>query len=54
MRLTWVSGNMEPQQVQYGDGKTLTSEVTKFSQDNMCSEFCNILLLSRLVPNISI
>ncbi|XP_062175489.1 probable inactive purple acid phosphatase 27 isoform X2 [Alnus glutinosa] len=37
MRLTWVSGNMEPQQVQYGDGKTLTSEVTKFSQDNMCS-----------------
>ncbi|XP_059461887.1 probable inactive purple acid phosphatase 27 [Corylus avellana] len=37
MRLTWISGNMEPQQVQYGNGKTLTSEVTKFSQDNMCS-----------------
>ncbi|KAE8038328.1 hypothetical protein FH972_010851 [Carpinus fangiana] len=37
MRLTWVSGDMEPQQVQYGNGKTLTSEVTKFSQDNMCS-----------------
>jgi hypothetical protein len=47
-------GNMEPQQVQYGDGKTLTSEVTKFSQDNMCSEFYNLLLLSHLVPNIRI
>ncbi|RHN79115.1 putative phosphodiesterase I [Medicago truncatula] len=37
MRLTWVSGDKEPQQVQYGDGKTVTSEVTTFSQDDMCS-----------------
>ncbi|XP_062174773.1 probable inactive purple acid phosphatase 27 [Alnus glutinosa] len=37
MRLTWVSGDMEPQQVQYGDRKTLTSEVTTFTQDNMCN-----------------
>lgn len=39
MRLTWVSGSKEPQQVQYGDGKTHTSTVTTFSQDDMCSEF---------------
>ncbi|KAK9283452.1 hypothetical protein L1049_011696 [Liquidambar formosana] len=37
MRLTWVSGDKEPQQVQYGDGKSQASEVTTFSQDNMCS-----------------
>jgi hypothetical protein len=44
MRLTWVSGDMKPQQVQYGDRKTLTSEVITFTQDNMCSEFLSILL----------
>ncbi|XP_010273364.1 PREDICTED: probable inactive purple acid phosphatase 27 [Nelumbo nucifera] len=37
MRLTWVSGDRNPQQVQYGDGKFLNSEVTTFTQDNMCS-----------------
>ncbi|XP_059651941.1 probable inactive purple acid phosphatase 27 [Cornus florida] len=37
MRLTWVSGDKEPQQVQYGDGKSETSQVTTFSPDNMCS-----------------
>ncbi|XP_058782395.1 probable inactive purple acid phosphatase 27 [Vicia villosa] len=37
MRLTWVSGDKEPQQIQYGDGKTVTSEVTTFSKDDMCS-----------------
>ncbi|KAK7857524.1 putative inactive purple acid phosphatase 24 [Quercus suber] len=37
MRLTWVSGDKEPQQVQYKDGKTKLSEVTTFSQDNMCN-----------------
>ncbi|KAB1224922.1 putative inactive purple acid phosphatase 27 [Morella rubra] len=37
MRLTWVSGDKEPQQVQYGDEKTETSEVTTFAQDEMCS-----------------
>uniref|UniRef100_A0A2N9EWH6 Purple acid phosphatase n=2 Tax=Fagus sylvatica TaxID=28930 RepID=A0A2N9EWH6_FAGSY len=37
VRLTWVSGDKESQQVQYGNGKTQTSEVTTFSQDNMCS-----------------
>ncbi|KAE8038330.1 hypothetical protein FH972_010853 [Carpinus fangiana] len=35
MRLTWVSGAKEPQQ--YGDRKTLTSQVTTFTQDNMCN-----------------
>ncbi|KAJ9190600.1 hypothetical protein P3X46_001785 [Hevea brasiliensis] len=37
MRVTWVSGSKEPQQVQYGNGKTLTSQVTTFSQEDMCS-----------------
>ncbi|KAL2329298.1 hypothetical protein Fmac_022725 [Flemingia macrophylla] len=37
MRLTWVSGDKEPQQIQYENGKTATSEVTTFSQDDMCS-----------------
>ncbi|CAK8575676.1 unnamed protein product [Lathyrus sativus] len=37
MRLTWVSGDKEPQQIQYGDGKTVTSAVTTFSQNDMCS-----------------
>ncbi|KAI5389863.1 hypothetical protein KIW84_075244 [Lathyrus oleraceus] len=37
MRLTWVSGDKEPQQIQYGDGKTVSSAVTTFSQDDMCS-----------------
>jgi len=39
MRLTWVSGGEETQQVQYGDGETLTSTAKTFSQDDMCSEF---------------
>jgi hypothetical protein len=38
MRITWVSGDKVPQQVQYGDGKMQTSEVTTFSQDDMISE----------------
>ncbi|GLT92891.1 hypothetical protein SLE2022_107030 [Rubroshorea leprosula] len=37
MRLTWVSGDKQPQQVQYGGGKSETSQVTTFSQDDMCS-----------------
>ncbi|KAF8396213.1 hypothetical protein HHK36_017826 [Tetracentron sinense] len=37
MRLTWVSGDKEPQQVQYGDGKSQASEVTTFTQDHMCN-----------------
>ena len=38
MRLTWVSGDNQTQQVQYGNGKTATSVITTFSQDDMCSE----------------
>ncbi|XP_030449227.1 probable inactive purple acid phosphatase 27 [Syzygium oleosum] len=38
MRITWVSGDKEPQEVQYGDGKSQTSEVSTFSQDDMCSK----------------
>ncbi|XP_044488172.1 probable inactive purple acid phosphatase 1 isoform X3 [Mangifera indica] len=37
MRLTWVSGDKGPQQVQYGDGKSETSQVSTFSQADMCS-----------------
>ncbi|XP_068328483.1 probable inactive purple acid phosphatase 27 [Pyrus communis] len=37
MRLTWVSGQKEPQQVQYGNRKKQTSGVTTFSQDDMKS-----------------
>ncbi|OAY84903.1 putative inactive purple acid phosphatase 24 [Ananas comosus] len=37
MRLTWVSGDNNPQQVQYGEGKTATSQVTTFTQADMCS-----------------
>lgn len=43
IRLTWVSGDQKPQQVQYGDGKKQTSQVTTFSQDDMQSQFLNIL-----------
>ncbi|ONK78435.1 uncharacterized protein A4U43_C02F18730 [Asparagus officinalis] len=37
MRLTWVSGDKSPQKVQYGDGKSETSAVTTFTQNDMCS-----------------
>ncbi|KAB1228219.1 putative inactive purple acid phosphatase 27 [Morella rubra] len=37
MRLTWVSGDQAPQQVQYGGGMSQTSVVTTFTQANMCS-----------------
>ncbi|KAJ9558211.1 hypothetical protein OSB04_012825 [Centaurea solstitialis] len=37
MRLTWVSGDKSPQQVQYANGKSQTSSVTTFSQENMCT-----------------
>lgn len=37
MRLTWVSGDNAPQQVQYGDGKSETSQVSTFTQNDMCS-----------------
>ncbi|KAL6616223.1 hypothetical protein ACP70R_038493 [Stipagrostis hirtigluma subsp. patula] len=36
MRLTWVSGDGRPQQVQYGVGKSATSQVTTFTQRDMC------------------
>ncbi|KAI3697485.1 hypothetical protein L6452_30548 [Arctium lappa] len=37
MRLTWVSGDKNPQQVQYRDGKSQASQVTTFTQNDMCS-----------------
>ncbi|KAJ6428114.1 hypothetical protein OIU84_023521 [Salix udensis] len=37
MRLTWVSGSKNPQEVRYGDGRTLTSTTTTFSRDDMCT-----------------
>ncbi|XP_077219257.1 nucleotide pyrophosphatase/phosphodiesterase-like [Tasmannia lanceolata] len=36
MRLTWVSGDATPQQIQYGDGKSETSQVSTFTQKDMC------------------
>ncbi|KAH7570584.1 hypothetical protein JRO89_XS05G0140200 [Xanthoceras sorbifolium] len=36
-KVTWVSGDKEPQKVQYGDGKSETSQVSTFSKDDMCS-----------------
>lgn len=38
MRVTWVSGDKEAQQVQYGNGSSQKSQVTTFSQHDMCSE----------------
>ncbi|KAL6853503.1 hypothetical protein ACP4OV_019532 [Aristida adscensionis] len=37
MRLTWVSGDGRPQQVQYAGGKSATSQVATFTQKDMCS-----------------
>lgn len=38
MRLSWVSGDKNPQQVQYGkDGTTKTSQVSTFSLNDMCN-----------------
>ncbi|XP_065865480.1 nucleotide pyrophosphatase/phosphodiesterase-like [Euphorbia lathyris] len=37
MKLTWVSGSQQPQQVQYANGKTQTSQVTTFTRQDMCS-----------------
>ncbi|KAE8648459.1 nucleotide pyrophosphatase/phosphodiesterase-like [Cucumis sativus] len=38
MRLSWVSGDQNPQQVQYGkDGTRKTSIVSTFSQNDMCN-----------------
>ncbi|KAE8686655.1 Detected protein of confused Function [Hibiscus syriacus] len=37
MRLTWISGDSKPQRVNYGNGKSQISQVTTFSQEDMCS-----------------
>ncbi|ESW03450.1 hypothetical protein PHAVU_011G014900 [Phaseolus vulgaris] len=39
MRLTWVSGDKKPQQIQYANGKIATSTVSTFSKTDMCSSF---------------
>ncbi|KAL9247746.1 hypothetical protein vseg_021146 [Gypsophila vaccaria] len=36
MKVTWVSGSSEPQEVRYGNAKSTTSLVTTFTQDDMC------------------
>ncbi|MCD7457310.1 hypothetical protein HAX54_034837 [Datura stramonium] len=38
MRVTWVSGDKTPQQLQYGDGKSQTSQVSTFTQNDMCTK----------------
>ncbi|XP_062208628.1 nucleotide pyrophosphatase/phosphodiesterase-like [Phragmites australis] len=37
MRITWVSGDGRPQQVQYGAGNSAASQVATFTQKDMCS-----------------
>ncbi|ERN05081.1 probable inactive purple acid phosphatase 27 isoform X1 [Amborella trichopoda] len=37
MRLTWVSGDRSPQEVQYGDGKSQKSTVSTFTRGDMCT-----------------
>ncbi|RZC75902.1 hypothetical protein C5167_000160 [Papaver somniferum] len=37
MKLTWVSGDKEPQQVQYGDGNSHASDANTFTQKEMCN-----------------
>ncbi|CAO2820862.1 unnamed protein product [Amaranthus hypochondriacus] len=36
MRVRWVSASKEPQQVQLGDGKLVSSDVATFTQKDMC------------------
>lgn len=36
MKLTWVSGDQNPQEVEYGNGKMATSSVSTFTQKDMC------------------
>ncbi|KAG0471718.1 hypothetical protein HPP92_016264 [Vanilla planifolia] len=38
MRLTWVSGDATPQQVDYAEGKSAISTVTSFTPDDMCGD----------------
>ncbi|KAI4372849.1 hypothetical protein MLD38_011033 [Melastoma candidum] len=38
MRLTWVSGDKEPQQVKYGNGNSQPSRVSTFTSDDMCDD----------------
>ncbi|KAK1559857.1 hypothetical protein Q3G72_019135 [Acer saccharum] len=48
MRLRW--GDNEPQQVQYGDGKSETSQVSTFSKDDMCS-YIHTAVMSGIDPS---
>ncbi|KAL9249440.1 putative inactive purple acid phosphatase 24 [Drosera capensis] len=37
MKLRWISGDQNPQQLQYANGQTATSNVTTFTQNDMCT-----------------
>ncbi|GAB2275781.1 hypothetical protein Dimus_010532 [Dionaea muscipula] len=37
MKLRWISGDQNPQQLQYANGQTATSTVTTFTQNDMCT-----------------
>jgi hypothetical protein len=39
MRLTWVSGNGDPQEVYYDGGRTSTSTISTFTPSQMCCKF---------------
>ena len=43
MRVTWVSGDNNTQQVQYADGKSQISQPKTFTQNDMCSELLIII-----------
>ena len=45
MRVRWVSASKEPQQVLLGDGKLVNSDVTTFTQKDMCGKSITILLV---------
>ncbi|GMN53716.1 hypothetical protein TIFTF001_022855 [Ficus carica] len=50
MRVTWVSGDDKPQQLQYDGGKTQASQVTTFTQNDMC-RFIHSAVMSDLKPS---
>lgn len=51
MRLTWVSGDKEPQQIQY-EGKSEKSVVVTFTQDDMCGKSLFSLLPIQMIHYI--
>ncbi|KAK9154747.1 hypothetical protein Sjap_002227 [Stephania japonica] len=53
MKLTWVSGDNGTQEVQYGDSRSQTSEVTTFTQDDMCKWDYFLHLITPVASHVS-